>query len=202
MRSLLNDISALLLCAALPVPAAVKEFWVYKSTNLLVDANVAEVKSLLGRCKACGVTHLLLADSKFSRLADMDERYFKNAAAVRAAAKDAAIAIVPAVCSIGYSNDILSRDPNLIEAMPVKDVPLEVKGGEARPVPDAATGLRNGDMTDLSGWTWKDENVQAKDGAAYVKNPGGHSITFLSGSRRRNLREHRKRSSSTRTAAR
>ncbi len=44
-----------------------------------------------------------------------------------AAAKDTGIAIVPAVCPIGYSNDLLCRDPNLIEAIPVKDMPLLVR---------------------------------------------------------------------------
>src|SRR6186997_795118 len=104
----------LLFSFALTVPATaeVKQFWVYKATNLLVDANVADVTALLQRSKACGVTHMLLTDSKFSRLGEMDPRYFKNAAAVRAAAKEAGIAIVPAVCPIGYSNDLLNHDPS------------------------------------------------------------------------------------------
>jgi len=33
--------------------------------------------------------------------------------------------------------------------------------------------LKGGDMSDLKLWSWKDENIEAKDGAAYVKDPGG-----------------------------
>ena len=173
MKSLLRLAFIGFALAAAPAGAAVKQYWVYKATNLLVDANVADVVALLQRGKACGVTHVLLTDSKFSRLAEMDPRYFKNAAAVRAAAKEAGIAIVPAVCPVGYSNDLLNHDPNLIEAMPVKDMPLEVKGGVARLVADPAVKLKGGDMSDLKLWGWKDENIQPKDGAAYVKDPGG-----------------------------
>jgi len=126
MRSFLR-LFLLSFALTLPATAAVKQFWVYKATNLLVDANVADMTALLQRCKACGVTHMLLTDSKFSRLGEMIPRCFKNAAAVRAAAKEAGIAIVPAVCPIGYSNDVLYHDPNLIEALPVKDMPLLVK---------------------------------------------------------------------------
>ncbi len=171
--TLLPRLAFTLLLTALPGGAAIKQYWVYKATNLLVDTNVAEVKSLLTRSKACGVTHMLLTDSKFCRLEDMDARYFKNAAAVREAAKEAGIVIIPTVCPIGYSNDLLSRDPNLIEALPVKDMPLVVKNGLAVLEPDPAVALKGGDMSDPKLWGWKDENVRFQDGAAYVSNPGG-----------------------------
>ena len=85
MKSLLRLAFLSFTLAAAPAGAAVKQYWVYKATNLLVDPNVADVVALLQRGRACGVTHLLLTDSKFSRLAEMDPRYFKNEAAVRAA---------------------------------------------------------------------------------------------------------------------
>lgn len=156
-------------------PAAIREYWLYKSTNLLVDTNVAELQALIERAKACGVTHLLLTDSKFSRLAEMPERYFRNAGAIKSAAAAAGIAIVPAVCPVGYSNDLLYSDPNLIEALPVKGTPLTVKGGKALLLPPGPPLLKGGDMADLSLWGWKDENVIAQDGAAWVKDPGGRN---------------------------
>jgi hypothetical protein len=173
MKSLLRPALLILLFAAMPSKGEIKQYWVYKSTNLLVDANAADVKSLIQRSKACGVTHLLLTDSKFCRLADMDPRYFRNAAEVKTAAKEAGIAIVPAVCPIGYSSDLLSRDPDLVEALPVKDMPLVVENGKASLVPEKDAGLKGGDMADLKLWGWKDETIQTKDGAAWVKNPSG-----------------------------
>jgi hypothetical protein len=164
---------ALALFGLCPASAAINQFWVYKAANLLVDANAAEVVALIERCKACGVTHLLLTDSKFTRLSEMPERYFKNASAVREAAKAAGISIIPTVCPVGYSNDILNKDPNLIEGMPVKNMPLVVKNRMAVLEPDSALTLKGADMSDLKLWAWRDENVQSLDGAAYVKNPGG-----------------------------
>ena len=103
------------------------EKWIYKSTNLLVEKNVDELAALLTRGHAAGYTHMLLTDSKFSRLADMDARYFKNVERVKQLAAQNQIEIVPALFSIGYSNDILSRDVNLVEALPVKNLPLTVE---------------------------------------------------------------------------
>lgn len=169
---MLRSTLSILLLSCMAASAAVKEYWLYKSTNLLVEDSIRDLQTLLPRAKAAGVTHLLLSDSKFSRLHEMDPRYFNNAAKVRAAAKEAGIAIVPAVFSIGYSNDLLGKNPNLAEAMPVRDVPLVVKNGKAHVEP-ATVSLKGGDMSDLSQWGWKDETVTAKDGAAYVKDPGG-----------------------------
>ncbi|HUW58174.1 MAG TPA: hypothetical protein VMZ92_16170, partial [Planctomycetota bacterium] len=63
---------------ASPVPAEVtlRHKWVYVSTNLLVRKNVDELMPLMERIKRCGYTGILLADSKFTRLAGYGERYF------------------------------------------------------------------------------------------------------------------------------
>lgn len=153
--------------------AKVTQFWLYKSVNLLVDANIPEVLALIQRAKACGVTHLLLTDSKFSRLAEMDERYFKNAGAVKKAAQAAGISIIPAVCPVGYSNDLLHADPNLIEALPVRNAPMVVKDGAAHLVSNDSTRIKGGVMSDLKLWGFRDDSVEPRDGSAYVRNPSG-----------------------------
>lgn len=167
---MLRSILVLLaLCA--PVFSAEKlEKWLYKSTNMLVDKNVLELEQLLERGHAAGYTHMLLADSKFTRLMDMDPRYFKNVAKVKAAAAKHQIEIVPALFSVGYSNDLLNRDVNLVEALPVKNLPMVVKGGVAVVDDPAAPTLPGGDFSDVKKWSWKDENVVLENGTARVSN--------------------------------
>ena len=109
------------------------ELWFYLSTNLLVDANVEKLEQLFERAGKAGYSKVLLADSKFSRLAEMEPRYFQNVERAKAAAAKNHLAIVPAIFPIGYSEGLLSHDPNLAEALLVKDDPFVVVNGEARP---------------------------------------------------------------------
>ncbi len=155
------------------------EKWLYHATNLLVDKNIDQLETLWRRASAAGYTHVLLADSKFGRLAEMDPRYFKNVDRVKKIATDLKLEIVPAVFPVGYSNDILGQDVNLIEAMPVKDLPLVVKGGTAVvDDPDAPT-LPGGDFSDLKKWSWKDDNIVAHNGAARLTDGGGKNARIV-----------------------
>src|SRR5947207_15913040 len=104
--------------------------WIYCSQNLWVDKNLDQLEALFQRAGKAGYTHVLLSDSKFSKLADMDARYFKNIERVKKVAAAANLELVPALFSIGYSNDLLWHDPNLIEALPVNDAPFTVHTGE------------------------------------------------------------------------
>ena len=119
-----------------PAPDA-PVLWFYCATNLLVDENVAKLATLFARAGKAGYARVLLSDSKFSRLGELDPRYFKNVEKVKAAAKSSGLEIVPAVFPIGYSEGLLSHDPDLAEALPVVDQPFVVgKGSEkgiARP---------------------------------------------------------------------
>src|ERR1041385_4850006 len=118
------------------------ELWLYCSQNLWVDKNIDNLEQRFARAGKAGYTHALLADSKFAKLDDMDARYFKNVERVKKIAAENHLEIVPAVFPIGYSNDILWHDPNLIEALPVRDALFVVKNGEARLQADPAVGLK------------------------------------------------------------
>ena len=72
---------------------------------------------------------------------------------------------------VGYSNDILAKDLNLIEAMPVKNVPLMIKGGAAH-LDDPTPPTLPPDFSNRKKWTCKDENLKAENGAV-VKDRGG-----------------------------
>jgi hypothetical protein len=112
-----------------------RDLWLYYPTNLLVDKNLDKAKDVWGRAAKAGYSHVLLSDSKFSRLAQMDKRYFANVERAKALAADLKLTLVPALFSVGYSNDLLSQDPNLAEGLPVKDAPFVVNDNVAQIAP-------------------------------------------------------------------
>lgn len=148
--------------------AGAGEKWLYVSRNLQVDRSVDEIGELLRRGEAAGYTHLLLTDSKFSRLGTVIDRYFDNVRRVQTLARQHDIEIVPTLFSMGYSNDLLSHDPNLAEALPVEGTPLVVKNGAAVVDSADAPTLPGGDMSDLGRWSWHDDNIVAAAGAAHL----------------------------------
>jgi hypothetical protein len=157
-------LSLLLVLAARAEPAK-KERWVYIPTNFQVTERADEVISLLERSAKAGYTHALVADSKFSRLATVTDAYVPNVRRVKAAAVRLGIELVPALFSVGYSNDLLFHDPNLAEGLPVKDARFVVKDGVATIQPDPATPLPGGEMKDRSGWDFIDDSLAPSDGA-------------------------------------
>lgn len=166
---------ALVVALALALPSAALEQWLYCAQNLWVDKNIDELEALFQRAGRAGYTHVLLADSKFAKLGDMDARYFRNVERVKKIAAAAHLEIVPAVFPVGYSNDILWHDPNLIEALPVREALFVVKGGEARLQADAASALKGGDFSDLKLWGWHDPTVAADNGAVLIRDPKGEN---------------------------
>lgn len=116
------------------------ELWLYYPTNLLVEKNVDRLQDTWTRAARAGYTHVMLADSKFARLAEMEgTAYFKHVERVKAIASTLKLKLVPALLSVGYSNDLLSRDPNLAEGLPVVDSPFVVKDAMATLVADPTT---------------------------------------------------------------
>src|SRR5713101_2780579 len=156
--SILRWVSGLALAQRLliqPARAGAMERWVYCAQNLWVDKNIDHLETLLRRAAKAGYTHVLLTDSKFAKLGDMDARYFRNIERVKNLASELHLEIVPALFSIGYSNDLLWHDPNLIEALPVRDALFVVKNSEVRLQPDPSVGLKGGDFSEMSQWDWK-----------------------------------------------
>jgi hypothetical protein len=171
----------LALIAAGPLRAAEPplERWVYCSQNLWVDKNVERLESILTRAAQAGYTHALISDSKFGKLGEMDGRYFKNIERLKAFADRLHIELVPALFPIGYSNDILWHDPNLIEGLPVLDAKFIVENGALQPLPTETPLLSHGDFSDLAKWSWKDPTVTADTGTALIQNPAGTNARIV-----------------------
>lgn len=147
--------------------AAAKERWLYLPANHQVDAEVDRVIALLERAKSAGYNHALLADSKFSRLGTLPDRYFTNLARVKETASKLGIDLVPAVFPVGYSNDLLFHDPNLAEGLPVREARFVVRNGIATITAEPDVHLNGGSMKDLGAWTFGDESLKFIAGVAH-----------------------------------
>jgi len=151
---------------ALLAPAAgpkleLRHLWVYLSTNMLVDRNVAEAEALIARAAKAGYNGLVLTDSKFLRWDDLPARYAANVARVRAACRTHGLDCIAAVCPIGYSEGILGRDPNLAAGLPIVEAPFVVRGGKLLAAEEDAA-LVNGGFEQWrggrpAGWAFADE---------------------------------------------
>lgn len=84
------------------------ERWVYAPANLLVRENVDRLEQLMREAAGVGFTHLLLSDSKFSRLHEMDERYFRHVERVRKLSDELQLRLAPAGAG-GVSGGLFKR---------------------------------------------------------------------------------------------
>ena len=123
--------------------------WVYASYNLLVDDSAEQLIKLIDRAGKAGYNGVVLADFKLNVLERLPKRYAQNVARVQQAADRAGVEIIPAIFPIGYSEGLLTHDPNLAEGVPVKDAPFVVKKGRA--VLESTMRLRNGSLEDVKG---------------------------------------------------
>ena len=157
-----------------PISSQAKELWVYAPVNLLVPQEVTRLMTLMERAQKLGYTHFLIADSKFSRLAEMDKRYFDQVEQVKKRAAELKIKLVPAVCPVGYSNDILSLNPNLAEGLPVRDTLYVVKSGLAQHVSELETNLPL--ISEPKKWGFIDESLVHEDDALRSSPPHSANV--------------------------
>ncbi len=139
--------------------------WFYAMTNVQVAANADGLVDLIGRAGRAGYNGVVLADYKLNVLDRVPDTYFTNLKRVRSAAEAAGLEIIPAVFPVGYSNGLLAHDPNLAEGLPVEAYPFVVRGREAVPDPAFHVSLKNGDLEDTKGDTFRGFGYQDGPGA-------------------------------------
>jgi hypothetical protein len=136
-------------------------------SNMAKDDQVAEGIERMEKAAKAGFTHVLLNDSKFVKWDKQDKSYFDNVKKVHDKAAELKLKIIAAVGGVGYSNDLLSRDPNLAEGLPVVDAPFVVKDGTLVPAVDNL--LQNG--------TFQADNGKGSPTGWTVDQPG--KISFI-----------------------
>ena len=153
--------------------------WVYLQQNLQVKENLPKIEAVLRRAKAAGYNGVVLADYKLNILDRVPEHYFANAKQFQALCDELELEIIPAVCGFGYSSGILAHDPNLAEALPVREQPLVVHRGEARL--DKHINFVPGTFEDhkgdaFAGWGFQDEPGKGTFADTAVKHGGAASL--------------------------
>lgn len=134
---------------------------VYIQTNFLVDQNIDRVLEIIDKASKAGYNGIAVADSKFMRWDNLPEKYAINARKVREACKKKNISFITCVFPIGYSNDLLSRDVNLAEGLPVINAPFIVKNGKLIP-DDESIEIKNPSFEEYQdntpkGWGFLDQ---------------------------------------------
>jgi hypothetical protein len=145
-------------CTA-PTHAGPLELSFYYDVNLGRDDQVQAFETICRRAAAAGYTKVMLSDTHLARLDAMDDHYRANAGHVRELATQLGLEVVPLVFQVGRSNQMLGRDPNLAEGLPVRRALFVVHGGEARLVADPAVGLS-------ASPSWSDAAVRIANGVA------------------------------------
>jgi len=163
---ILSGISLFLLSASAPA-AELEHRWVYLATNLLVDKNVDEGIRIADRAAKAGYNGVVLTDSKFMRWDSLPQHYVANVRRLREALRVRKLACIACVCPIGYSNDLLARDPNLAEGLPVVDAPFVARGGKLVPDDDSIHVANGG---------FEQSRNNMPQGWAFVDQPGKISV--------------------------
>lgn len=142
--------SAFLFLTSALACAAPQNRWIYLSTNLLPDNTFSNSLALLERVAAEGYNGVLLTDSKFMQWDTLPGSYLAHCRAFRDNCTRLKLQLVAGIMPIGYSNSLLSRDPNLAEGLPVHDAPFIVRNGRLDPVNDVP-GIINSGFEHFSG---------------------------------------------------
>lgn len=135
--------------------------WIYIQTNLLVNENIDRLIALIEQAKALGYNGVVIADSKFMRWDNLPNKYIENAQKFRSACRKLKLDFIPCVFPIGYSNDLLSRDVNLAEGLPVINAPFIVRNGRLIPYDESITisnpSFEQYDDNTPTGWSFVDK---------------------------------------------
>ena len=153
--------------------AKTPELWFYYATNLQATENLKPLEAVFRGAAAAGYTQVLLTDSKFARLDSVMPVYFENAAKVKKLADELHLEIVPAVFPMGWSEALLSHNPDLVESLPVKDALFVVKDGEAHPVAMPPVSFPDGGFYNAKHWAFVDPVVHFENGVAHVNGAKG-----------------------------
>lgn len=142
-----------------PSPSPLPHRWLYLQTGLLPEAHMTNTMALLERIAAEGYTGVVFNDFKFMRWDSVPDIYRKHWKEMHDTCQRLKLQLVAAVMPIGYSNAILSRDPNLAEGLPVHGATFVVRNGTL--VPDETIPFQNGGFESFhdntpEGWKFTD----------------------------------------------
>lgn len=151
--------------------------------NLQRDDQADQLIELISRGQKAGYNGVVIATSRLQLLQVTQPRsYYLNAERVRKAAEEAGVELIPRVMRInGYSNNLLSNDPNLAPALPVRNCVMQVQDRKAT-VTNNESILTGGAFEKFSrpnrpdGWDWLDVPGKVSFEDRNVRHSGEASI--------------------------
>ena len=153
--------------------------WIYLQTGLLPDEHRAKTMALLERVAAEGYNGVVFADFKFMRWDTLPSGYTNHWRELRDTCRRLKLDLIAAVMPMGYSNSLLSRDPNLAEGLPVRDAPFVIHKGTL--VPNESVPLLNGGFEAFNnntptGWDFVDSPGEIAFQDTTIKSEGTASL--------------------------
>ncbi len=172
---------SLVLLAGTASAAELEQRWLYLQHNFQVKENVPKAEALLRRAAKAGYNGIVLADYKLNILGRVPEHYFSNMAQFKALADELKIELIPCVAPFGYSEGLLSHDPNLAEGLPVRNMRLKVQGDTALPHPRLSAeaipgGFERRKEHQFTGWGFQDEPGTGTFADTVIKHGGESSL--------------------------
>jgi len=152
-------------------------------TNLQVKENVDKAREILKRAAESGYNGVVLADYKLQILDRVPDFYFPQAKAFKQAADELGLEVIPAVAPIGYSDGLLSHDPNLAEGLPVRDAAFVVRDSAAVLESELNDPLPGGGFEEhenhlVPGWSFQDAAGEASFVDTETKHSGKSSLRW------------------------
>jgi len=144
-------LGVLLVTVALPCQA--KEYpyrWVYVSSSLRSDKDVAEIERIVQTGSEHGINGMVLS-AGLDHLDRQTPEFLARLAKVRESCQTHGVEIIPNIFSAGYGGSVLGHDRNLAAGIPVKDAPFVVKSGEASLISDRPVRVSNGGFEQYEG---------------------------------------------------
>jgi len=136
---------AVLTALALGEPKVYPNRWVYVSTGLDNDEELARVEGIARTAAEHGLNGMLLA-AGFDALDLKSSAYLQRLERLKQTCDRLKVEIIPLGFSVGYGGGVLSHDKNLAAGLPVHGALFVAGDQEARFVPDSPTKLVNGDF--------------------------------------------------------
>lgn len=128
--------------------------WLYLHTKFAAPNGVDDAEAVMKRAAAVGCNGVILAEATLYRGTRAPDRDRANFTRIKRLAEQLNIEMIPAVF---LPTSVTVRDPNLVEAMPVRNALFVVENGTARLEPDPPVMLANGSFEEgpsdaPSGW--------------------------------------------------
>jgi len=147
--ALLVGLCCLVLRLSAAEPYADRFVWIF-GWGLGRDSDVAEISQVMQTAGRHGLNGAVVSFG-LDTLCQKPPEYFRRLDAVKQAAEQNHLELIPAVFSIGYGGGVLSHDRNLAEGLPVEDAPFVVRGNEAWLAPERTAFLVNGGFEEHAG---------------------------------------------------